>query len=612
MKLQIELDKLQPNSFAYNRCQQLYGYDKEDNNENIAGKDKDETRMETYINADDFRIMFLRCEFFNIKKSARRLLLYMELLYELFGDVGMQRRIQMSDLNEEEIRILRLGNMQILPGRDRANRRVVIHIARNTTKEYTVKSRLRISLYRQMSWQDDIESQHKGFVFITYYHNIKFFNDLSTRSQVMKKQSKALPFRMGAIHICIPQEFEDNTYMNIPDFSNSDDGSDSVATNSSSSRSATPANVIKTIIALSIGTKGRSLLRFHTGSAMECLYALQSFGIPADQIPFVVGSTLYLKRKKKKTKKNNDDAVDEDNNNNNKTNVKLVNHMKWLKLCELKDSNIKSCGKKWKQHDKNCHGYDQQIIECPNHSDILSGRGMDIMKHPGNTVLRSIVVSKLDEYMDLKSHTEKTELTLDVVHLLKNNYGARFLTQETTETNGKLGCWVEISNVEARQKVRIAFRDKIKKNTVTTNSDNNDATIAIASNNTTKKKKKISTNIQRKHKVLIPLTTKPTINSTTNFLSPSSSSLSRTTSLIMEQQTNNNNSYKYHQKIQQQQQQQQQIKEEDTDSSTSIFLSMTGVGNECDNGNGSVCISTGKKRQLPTKSYFSSLDCMNI
>ena len=58
--------------------------------------------------------------------------------------------------------------------------------------------------------------------------------------------------------------------------------------------------------------------------------------------------------------------------------------------------------------------------------------------------------------------SEKTILTRDVVHLLKNEYGARFLKEETNDTNGKLGCWVEVSNDEARLKVRIAFRDKVK------------------------------------------------------------------------------------------------------------------------------------------------------
>merc|ERR1712238_281933 len=114
---------------------------------------------------------------------------------------------------------------------------------------------------------------------------------------------------------------------------------------------------------------------------------------------------------------------------------------------------------KWKHYDEN-----KQIIECPNHFDILSGRGMRVMKQPGNILLIRIIVSKLDEYINLKSCklTETVKLTLDVVHLLKNKYGARFLKEETTQSNGNFGCWEEVSNEEARLKVRIAFRDKVK------------------------------------------------------------------------------------------------------------------------------------------------------
>merc|ERR1719491_28278 len=127
---------------------------------------------------------------------------------------------------------------------------------------------------------------------------------------------------------------------------------------------------------------------------MECLYALQSFGIPSSQIPLVIGITSNKKRRRKETKRNKD--VDE-NNNNNDCNLKLDNHIKWLKLCQLKESNIKSYGKNWKCYNENYHGNDghKQIIECPNHSDVLSGRGYNIHKYPGNAVFRSVVASKL-------------------------------------------------------------------------------------------------------------------------------------------------------------------------------------------------------------------------
>ena len=256
-----------------------------------------------------------------------------------------------------------------------------------------------------------------------------------------------------------------------------------------------------------------------------------------------------------------------------------------MKLCLLKDSNMKSFGKNWKYYGTDYHGYDgyQRIIECPNHNDILSGRGNRVNRYPGNTVLRNIVVSKLDEYMNLKS-CDITKFTWDIVHLLKNKYGVRFLKEETIETNGNLCCWVEVSNENARLKVRVAFRDQVKRQQsqqsqllqpmmmLSTSDDfiynnNNNANCAIASNNNTKKKKKkkTATTMQHNQEQLTSLSTS---------------------------------------EIQKQLQ-----AEENTDSGTSIFLSMTGAGGGSCDGCGSKSNSTtiSKKRQLQTN---ACVNCM--
>ena len=85
------------------------------------------------------------------------------------------------------------------------------------------------------------------------------------------------------------------------------------------------------------------------------------------------------------------------------------------------------------------------------------------MKHPGNALFRNVIQSKLDEYSRIASKSKKTstQLTWDVVRILKNEYGARFLKEESVETNGL--CWVEVSNETARLKVRIAFCDARKR-----------------------------------------------------------------------------------------------------------------------------------------------------
>ena len=307
---------------------------------------------------------------------------------------------------------------------------------------------------------------------------------------------------------------------------------------------------------------------------MECLYALQSFGIPFNQIPIDDGIASKKKRKRRKQAKKNNDDSDKDNDNDSNNKIKLDNHIKWLKLCRLKESN----------------NYHHLIIDCPNHSDIIGGRGSRSNKHPGNEVLRSIVVSKVDEYKTLKSNTKTTKLTLDIVHLLQNKYNARFLKEATDKSNGTLGYWVEVSNEEARSKVRIAFRDKIRQQQQTDRQhrqqmhdnisirENKTSAGAIASNNTISNKKKNVTNIQHKH----------------------------------EQQSNNNNTSYHHQHVQ------QQHVEEDI-SSTSVFLNMSGGGSGggstrscsgsgccigCGSGNSSDSThstSCGKKRQFLNK-----------
>jgi len=452
MMLQTELNKLQKGSFAYNKCQQLYG--------GIVGKKK----TITYINSVEFRIMFLRGELFDANKAAIRLVNFVELMYKLYGDIGLQRRIRLEDLSNEELQLLRQGRVQILPGRDRAGRRIwtCIGVSFNSHK-YTVKSRICVAMYMHMSLADDIETQQKGFVMVTWWQNVNFLDDFSKRCQVYSAISNCLPVRNGATHTCIAEELDDNNH---------------------SLDNSSPSTIIKSMLALSIDQKLRSKMRFHTGSAMECLYALKSFGIPSNQIPVNVGATSKTKRRRrlKQAKKNNNDIGDDDDDNtqiNSDNHLKISNHIEWVDLCQLKDNNLKLFGVKWKYNIQNYHGfnkqiiacqklnihcgYNQQIIECPKHSDILSGRGYGVNRHPGNTVLMSIVMSNLDEYMNSDSYKKTKKLTWDVVQLLKTKYSVRFLKEETEETNGNLGCWIEISDEEARLKVRYVFRDQVRK-----------------------------------------------------------------------------------------------------------------------------------------------------
>ena len=265
VQLQIELDKLQPDSLAYNKCQKLYV---DGDNYEVDNK---KSRRKSYINTDEFRMIFLRYELFDTIKAARRLVNFVELMYELYGDVGLQRRIRLDDLSELEFKVLKLGQLQILPGRDRAGRRSFIFIYMGYDEiEYTVQQRLRISFYIQMSLANDIEAQRKGCVGITWYHNVNIFDDFSVKSKVLKTNAACSPVRTGAVHICLNEEIG-GIYNGV------NSGGDSISSGSSSSTSSTPtptnspsgsgtANyIIKSMIGFAVGAKNRNKIRVHTG-----------------------------------------------------------------------------------------------------------------------------------------------------------------------------------------------------------------------------------------------------------------------------------------------------------------------------------------------------------
>ena len=283
---------------------------------------------------------------------------------------------------------------------------------------------------------------------------------------------------------------------------------------------------------------------------------MQSFGIPSNQMPLVNGIVSNKKRRKRNKVKKKGSAVGDDDTNGN---IKLKNHSQWLQLCQLKERNMQLYGKEWKHY----VGH-QIVIECPNHTDVLSGRGKDIMNHPGNLLLRSIVASKVDEYIKAESHFETTKLTFDVVHLLKNEYGARFLKEETIETNGKLGCWIEIPDEAARIKVRVSFRDKSKQ-----------------------QQEQQQQQQQHNKSITTPKATTTMITSTAdnNYTIPNNSN-------------NNQHMQQYH-----------HVDEVVSDSSTSMFLNMAGGNNSSGSGCGGTI--TGKKNKLQKKSYFSHFDCMS-
>lgn len=89
-QLNIELEQIRPERVLFDRSQKLFG-------------------STTYLNTEEFRIMFLRCDLFDCRKAAIRLCDFVDLVHELYGDVALRRRTYLTDMTELERRMLLAG-----------------------------------------------------------------------------------------------------------------------------------------------------------------------------------------------------------------------------------------------------------------------------------------------------------------------------------------------------------------------------------------------------------------------------------------------------------------------------------------------------------------------
>jgi hypothetical protein len=78
----------------------------------------------TYIGRD-FQLMFLRSEYFDARKAARRLVDHFQLKLVLFGIEKLVTDITLDDLPEDALDCMNCGNIQILPAKDRSGRTIV-------------------------------------------------------------------------------------------------------------------------------------------------------------------------------------------------------------------------------------------------------------------------------------------------------------------------------------------------------------------------------------------------------------------------------------------------------------------------------------------------------
>jgi len=333
----------------------------------------------TYIQSSTFRLRFLRSELFDIKKSVKRYCICIDLLVEYFGDYALQRQLFLSDLNKEEMKILKDGTLQILPSRDTLGRRIMVFIGNcggDPQQSWKQQSLNKVGLFLIFQiLAEDITTQRNGIVSIHIIHDGMDIHARMNSSenggpeqyrQFLTKVLYGAPCRWSGLHICFQSSSSNDNDNNSNNYNSS-------SSNSNNGDGFIMRNIIRPLFLFIIGKPGRKVLRIHSGSSIECEYSLKSFGIQVDDIPLTHTGT-----------------------------VKLINHSRWIKVRSIMDKFIKEQASSVANANDNSNNYQYYYsientiipfpkIQCPEVHCVLFRKNGVAWEHPGNIKFRAFL-----------------------------------------------------------------------------------------------------------------------------------------------------------------------------------------------------------------------------
>ncbi len=316
-----------------------------------------------------------------------------------------------------------------------------------------------------MYFAQKLVEDRDGMVAVCFLHNSTLFTGIEEKGIIYEQSRKlieCMPSRFHAIHMCMP---------NQPFY-----------------------HLVKSAIMLVIGTVNRLHVRIHLGSHLECRYSLSTFGIPVNRLPMALDLNTTLRKdnityhtKWLRMQRAKESAIEKIHFERCQVPAfsgdQKIGREDWnFERCQVPafsgDQKIRR--EDWNRDhgigigDLTCNeavavapassGSSSQVIgmtavnlfrsefvECPRHEDCLFGRGRNVMKHPGNVAMRSMLEGKRDRYA-CAAHQKKSEIAWEVVNEIKTG-GGRFLKELDT------GLYTLVDDETARKKISIAFRD---------------------------------------------------------------------------------------------------------------------------------------------------------
>ena len=204
------------------------------------------------------RLRFVRAEQYNIEKAVKRFLLHLNMSLEFYGPDALQRPLQVEDLTYNPntgrreatsgaLKYLKTGAVQVLPGRDRAGRRVFYQdlgpkgqTVYDEVSHYVIvrcfvpsfvrsfvcfflfmlvsynmafltsifmsprKVKVSFFLFSVVTEEESFERKNRGYVYIGHIGHVngQFLQHYSDK-EFMRRAECSYPFLSSAMHLCI-------------------------------------------------------------------------------------------------------------------------------------------------------------------------------------------------------------------------------------------------------------------------------------------------------------------------------------------------------------------------------------------------------------------------
>lgn len=216
---------------------------------------------------NEHKLMFLRCEEFDAKRAAERLVEYWKCRVQVFGpDKAYGPTTIEKAFEEDDMYELSLGYLQFMPFRDVSGRAIIfVDPSRKSKEKYSRQRMMKAMWYVLHATMDDSDTAKAGAIVVSCYRQITWGEFDRKMSNKFTRCAVVFPFQIQALHMCHPPKY---------------------------------AEFLLPLIKFLVGHRLRHRFEIHSGSDERVLQSLSSYGLPRDRLPKEIGGEVVLDHEK--------------------------------------------------------------------------------------------------------------------------------------------------------------------------------------------------------------------------------------------------------------------------------------------------------------------------